>query len=329
MQRKLGAHGPEVSTVVFGAWAIGGWFWGGNDEQDSLDALHAAFEAGIDAVDTAPVYGFGRSERLVGRAIASHPHVKVLTKAGLNWWSEDGEHFFDTTDVDGTAYTVRRNSREAALRHEVEQSLSRLGRERIDLLQIHWPDPTLEPEPVIETLTALVAEGKIASFGVSNWSPEWLERGVATGPLTSHQPNFSLLSQDERETSIATGRRLGLGCTVYSPLEMGLLTGKYRPDVKFGEGDDRAHMPWFTPENIVRVNRAVDLALRPAAERHQATIAQVVRAATLAIEGITHVLVGARNPVQARDNAGAMGLSLDAEELALIERTFAGMSAED
>ncbi len=321
MRRRLGEHGPEISAIVFGAWQAGGWFWGESDDADQIRAMHAAFDAGVNAVDTAPVYGMGRSERVVGRAIAGRPDVVVLTKCGLGWATDEGSFFFDTATPDGTKYTIRRNGAKAAILAECEGSLERLGVEAIDVYQLHWPDPERQPEEVMEAMNLLLEQGKIKSIGVSNCDPAWMARAKAVAPLTSAQPKWSWLTRREDPT-LAWCQANGLGAVVYSPLEMGLLTGKIAPDRVYAPGDDRPKSnPWFKPANVERVNTALQQ-VEPIAAAHGCTVGQVMLAATIAQPWITAALVGARNADQSVANAMAMQVSLTEAEIAAIRGTF-------
>ena len=315
--------------VAFGAWAIGGWYWGGADDERSLRALDAALEAGVIAIDTAPMYGFGRSEELVGRAIAGRrDRAVVMTKAGLRWDDARGERFFDTEGPDGRRVTVRRNARPDSLRLEVERSLARLSVDAIDLLQVHWPDPTT---PIAETMGALVdlrREGKVRELGVSNYTPEMLDqalRELGDVPLASVQPRYSLLDRAIEAELLPYARERGIGVLVYSPLEQGLLTGRVGPERELDARDGRAKQPLFSRANRELVNAALERHVRPVAERHGATVAQVVIAATVAQPGVTAALVGARSPEQARENAAAGALELEAGEVALVRGALADL----
>ncbi|HVS17564.1 MAG TPA: aldo/keto reductase, partial [Planctomycetota bacterium] len=193
--RTLGGSGLAVSKVAFGAWAIGGWQWGGSDDDAAVAALRAALDAGMTSIDTAPVYGFGRSERVVGRALAGHrERAQVLTKVGLVWEEERGEFFFEGPDQDGVTRRVYKNSRPQSIRREVEASLTRLGLETLDLVQIHWPDATTPLAESLGALAELRAQGKLRAIGVSNFSSEQLGQAVgALGdvPLASTQERYS------------------------------------------------------------------------------------------------------------------------------------------
>jgi len=319
---ELGGSTLQVPNVSFGAWAIGGWYWGGADDEASLAALRAALNAGTTAIDTAPIYGFGRSEELVGRALAGRrAGVVVMTKVGLRWDDARGERFFDTEGPRGQKVSIYRNARPDSLRHEIEQSLRRLAIDTIDLLQVHWPDPTT---PVAETMGALLdlrREGKLRAIGVSNFGTELLDEArAALGdvPLASVQSRYSLLARGIERDVLPYAREHGIGVLAYSPLEQGLLTGKVGPERTFPAGDGRAKQPLFSPASRAAVGAALREHVEPIARRHDATVAQVVIACTVAQPGVTSALVGARTAAQARENARAGELELAPAEVQAV-----------
>ncbi len=300
--RKLGGSGLDASVIGFGAWAIGGWMWGGTDERKAIDAIHAAIDHGITLIDTAPVYGYGRSEEIVGRAIRDRRHNVVLaTKCGLIWDRPQGQFHFAADDKgmatpEAAKFQVYRYLGAASIRHEVEQSLRRLQTDHIDLLQTHWQDPTTSIDETATELRKLQQEGKIRAIGVSNASVEQIE---AYGPIDSDQERFSLLDRKLAQNgTLDYCREHNIAVLPYSPLANGLLTGKLNPNRKFGEGDLRRDNPRFSPENLRRTAEILET-LRPIAERHRATLGQVIIAWTFAQPGITSVLCGARDPEQA------------------------------
>lgn len=328
--RSLGRSGLEVPVVAFGAWAIGGWQWGGTDEEAAVAAIRAGIDAGMTAVDTAPIYGFGRSEELVGRAIAGRrEEVQVLTKAGLRWDAEEGELAYDGRGDDGQPLRIFRNGRPASLRQEVEASLRRLGIEVIDLLQLHWPDRTTPVGESLGALGDLQREGLVRAVGVSNFSPAQLDearRALGDVPLASTQERYSLVDRGIEPAALRWAREHDVGVLAYSPLEQGLLTGRVSSERRFPPGDERARRASFSPENRRRVNALLQEVVAPVAERLGATPAQVVLAWTVAQPGITCALAGARTPEQARENAAAGSLVLEAAEVAAIGRRFAALA---
>jgi aryl-alcohol dehydrogenase-like predicted oxidoreductase len=326
IRRKLGNSDLELPAIVFGAWAIGGWNWGGSDDAAAVRAIGAGIDAGMNAIDTAPVYGFGHSEEVVGRAIAGRrDEVLLLTKVGLRWDDPRGEFYFKTEDQQGRVREVWRNSRPDSVAREVELSLARLRTDRIDLVQVHWHDPTTPLGETMGALARLVQQGKVRAIGVSNFTPELLEEAqlaLRPLPLASNQPKYSLVAREVEARILPFCRERGIGVVVYSPLEQGLLTGKVPATRAFAKNDGRHKRPTFTQENRARVNALLEQELQPIARRHQATIAQVVLAWTVAQPGVTSAIAGARTSEQARENAGAGSLALSPGELAGIRLAF-------
>lgn len=318
--RQLGTSDLQISAVTLGAWAIGGMFWGGTDEKDAIAAIHAALDAGITTIDTAPIYGCGRSESIVGKAIRGRrEQVTILTKFGLRWDTDEGSAFFETLDVDEQKVKVTKLATRASIVHECEASLKRLGVETIDLLQHHWPDPVAPPDEIFGALEQLQRDGKIRWAGVCNYSVEQLEAARAVFPVASLQPPYSLIRRDVEDAQLPYCREHGLGVVVYSPLQLGLLTGKVSADREFPQTDVRQKNPYFRPQNRVQVNAMLER-LRPLAEQRGLTLAQLIVAWTIAQPGVTAALVGARNPQQAKENAAAADVELSAHDLEEIRR---------
>ncbi|MBV8607612.1 MAG: aldo/keto reductase, partial [Singulisphaera sp.] len=207
-----------------------------------------------------------------------------------------------------------------------EQSLKRLGVDVIDLYQVHWPDTTTPVEDTMAALVKLQEQGKIKAIGVSNYDATWIKRAAAAGPLASLQPPYSLIQRQIEAEILPYCRAAGIGVLVYSPLERGLLTGKVGPDRRFPPGDHRASHRFFTVESRRRVREALEQ-VRPIAERHGASLAQVVINWTIHEPGITAAIVGARTPAQAEENAGAMAFVLSPREQADIRRAFDSCAA--
>jgi methylglyoxal reductase len=318
LTRTIGRSGIEASVVGLGTWAIGGWMWGGTDEARSIAAIQAAVDEGVTLIDTAPAYGQGRSEEIVGKALKGRrDKVMLATKCGLVWHTQRGNHFFD---VDGRP--VHRYLGADSIAHEVEASLKRLGTDRIDHYITHWQDPTT---PIAETMRALLRlkeQGKIRSIGASNTSPADLKAYLDAGPLDAVQEQYSMVRRDIESTHLPICREAGVSVLSYSSLALGLLTGRIGPDRTF-EGDDlRKNNPLFSQSNRGKVATLM-ATIAPIAEAHGATSAQVVIAWTLAQPGITFSLCGARNPEQARENAAAGRLLLAASELDAISAAAA------
>ena len=321
--RQIGTSEIHATPIVFGAWAIGGWLWGGTDDEAAIEGIHAGLDAGINAIDTAPAYGFGHSERIVGEAVAQRQDdVLIFTKCGLRWDSDRGQHHYDTVDNEGKPVQLYRNLRRDSILRECELSLERLGVECIDLYQCHWPDATTPIKETMGALTELLDQKMIRAIGLSNFTPGMIEECLQYGPVHCSQPKFSLLSRDNYDGVITWCHEHDIATIVYSPLEQGLLTGKVTVDRTFNEGDQRNDKPWFTEENIRRVNGVIDAVLAPIAEVHKATIAQVVLAWTIAAAPITCALAGARNAGQASENAWAMYVDLSEEQFDAIREAF-------
>ncbi len=257
--RVLGQSGIEASVVAFGAWAVGGWFWGGCDDAESIAAIRRGLDVGMNFVDTAPIYGQGRSEEVVGKAIKGRRHEVVLaTKCGLVWWDDQKGNYFDT--VEGKP--VHRYLGAESIRHELEQSLRRLQTDYIDLYQTHWQDDTTPIAETMGTLLELKAEGKIRAIGVSNASPAQMDEYRAAGPLDADQERYSMLARQMDGGQLAYCDRENISVLAYSPLAQGLLTGKMTPDRELGSGDYRAEDPrfnkMFSVENRTRILAFLD-----------------------------------------------------------------------
>lgn len=314
LTREIGRSGIMASAVGLGSWAIGGWMWGGTDEVASVRAVEASIDAGISLIDTAPAYGLGRSEELVGKAIAGkRDKVVIATKCGLNWHSGKGNRFFEQDGV-----PVHRYLGSDGIAHEIEQSLKRLRTDHIDLYITHWQDPTTPVAETMEALLRLKEQGKIRAIGASNVEPTDLAAYLATGQLDAIQERYSMLDRGIAETLLPMTQPAGVATLSYSSLALGLLTGKISAARVFEGDDQRTADPRFSPENR---QSAADFAaaLKPLADEHGASIAQLVIAWTLCQPGITFALCGARDPGQALDNAKAARLRLDAADLARIE----------
>lgn len=321
--RQLGQSELRVPTVILGAWAIGGWYWGPQDDAESVRAIQAGLDAGINCIDTAPVYGMGHSEEIVGKAIRGRrDKVLLATKCGLRWDTPgEGVDPFTYKALDGSEYQVPRNLRKHAVIAEMEQSLRRLGTDVIDLYQCHWPDRSTPIAETMEALVTLKEQGKIRAIGVSNFSVEMLAECLRHAPLASDQPKYSLLDRKIEADVLPFCREHGVGVIVYSPLEQGLLTGKVTPGRTFHDADYRAKKPWFQPQNRERLLDALET-LRPIADAHKAAFGHLAIAWTVAQPGVTAAIVGARTAEQARENAKGGDIKLSAAEIQQIRKTF-------
>ncbi|MDH0611902.1 MULTISPECIES: aldo/keto reductase [unclassified Agrobacterium] len=313
LTRTIGGNGISASAVGLGTWAIGGWMWGGTDERQSIAAIQASIDAGISLIDTAPAYGMGLAETIVGKAIAGRRDKVVLaTKCGLVWHVNEGAYFFHQNGK-----PVHRYLGAASIRYEVEESLRRLGTDYIDHYITHWQDATTPIAETVETLVRLKQEGKIRSIGASNVSPGDLEAYIATGVLDAIQEEYSMVKRDIETTLLPLCRTNAVSVLSYSSLALGLLSGKVGPDRIFAEDDQRQGNPRFSQANRQKIARLMGV-LEPVAAAHHASVAQVVIAWTIAQPGITFSLCGARDPAQAVENAAAARLRLADSELALI-----------
>lgn len=326
-QRSLGESPLHVQPVVFGAWAIGGWYWGGTDDARSVRAIHASIDAGVTAIDTAPMYGCGHSEEVVGKALVGRrDRVVVMSKVGLRWDDTGGAHFFDDWDDDANPLPIHRNLSARSVRLEVDRSLGRLGVDVLDLVQCHWPDPTTEVEETMDALAGIVRAGKARAIGVSNFSPALLERARAELarhglPLASTQPRYSLLKRGIEGDVLPWCRAHGVGTIVYSPMEQGLLTGKVGLDRVFAQDDGRSLDPAFSMENRKRVLAAIDETADLCAD-HGCTPAQLALAWCHHQPGVTAAIAGARTPEQAVENARAASIELTAEQVQRLSAAF-------
>ena len=308
--RRLGSDGPEISVVGVGAWAIGGpwrFGWGPQDDDESMAALHKAFDAGVNWVDTAAVYGLGHSEEVVGQTVREHGgEVLVFTKCGRPWYGrEDNEPTYDL--------------RPETIRFELEQSLKRLGTDHVDLYQFHWPDSeTGTPvEDSWATVADLVTEGKVRWAGVSNFDVALLERCERVRHVDSLQPPFSLINRSAGAAEIPWCAANGTGVLCYSPLGSGLLTGGFDADRVRGlpAGDWRRTDAEFRPPRL-EANLELARRLEPVAQRHGVPVAAVAVAWVLATDGVTGAIVGARRPSQVDGWLPAGNLRLTEADLA-------------
>ena len=327
----IGRSGIEGSVVALGTWVMGGWMWGGADESDSIDAVHAAIDAGINLLDTAPIYGFGHSEIVVGRAIKGRRDKVVLaTKVGMVANAPGGRPMFRSTAAgpdDHGHIPVSIYNHPDSVRAEVELSLKRMNTDRIDLIQTHWQEEDTPFEDTMGALVRLKEEGKVRAIGVCNATVEQMERYRAVGQLDSDQEKYSMIDRKKME-----GGQLGyclknsVAVLAYSPLALGLLTGKVGPDRAFPEGDLRRGRDRFSVENRRRVKELLD-SFDPIREKHGCTFAQLVIAWTTHQPGLTHALVGARNREQAVENAKGGTIALSDDDLATMDAAVRGVGA--
>jgi aryl-alcohol dehydrogenase-like predicted oxidoreductase len=318
--RPLGPSPLQASVIGLGTWVLGGGrVWGTNpDDSESIRTIHAALDAGINLIDTAPAYGWGRSEEIIGQAIRGRRDQVILATKGGLWTDDDRGSFF--TELDGRV--MRRSLRPDTLRIEIDRSLQRLGTDHIDLYQTHWPSVPPDATPIADTIACLLSlrdAGKIRFIGVCNVSPAELTDNLrCAGPaLVSHQFRYSMLSRDAETETLPLSAQHGLASLTYMSLEQGLLTGKVGLDRVFQPDEFRSNQawnPWFQLQNRRRILDLLNSWSDLTATYH-ATLAQLVLAWTLAQPGVSHVLVGARTPLQLQDNAAAGSLTLDPSDL--------------
>jgi aryl-alcohol dehydrogenase-like predicted oxidoreductase len=303
----LGSTGLRVSRIAFGTWQLGGQ-WGTFDEDGAIRAIREARELGINFFDTAQAYGFGASERVLGRALrkeiaGDRDSVVIATKGGV--LPEGG-----------------RDASAAYLRQGVEQSLRSLGVETIDLYQVHWPDPNVTAAETAGALQELVDEGKIRFVGVSNYDARQMAEFAAVRPVETLQPPYHLFRRGIEVEVLPYTIEHNIGVLAYSPLASGLLTGRFDESTSFEESDWRAQSSAFTGDTLKR-NLAVVRRLADFAEKRGITVSQLAIAWVLARPGVHVAIVGARSSANIRASAAAADVELSAEDLSLIDELTA------
>lgn len=317
--RKLGETELEVSAIVFGAWAAGGWMWGGSDRNDAVKAIQASYDLGVTSIDTAPIYGQGTSEEIVGEAIKGlkRDKVQLLTKFGLRWNLDKGAFYFNSQNNEGKDIAIYKYAGKESVIEECEDSLRRLGTDYIDLYQIHWPDVTTPIEETMEAVLRLKEQGKIREAGVCNYNADQMKTAETVLKLASNQVPYSMVKRDIEQELVPYCIANHKSILAYSPMERGLLTGKIKPGHSFAPGDHRAGVKFFTPENITRTNAFLE-SIKPLAASKGVSLGQLVLRWTIDKPGITAALAGARNTEQSVQNAKAADLKLDASEMEFI-----------
>lgn len=314
--RKIGKTDISASAVGIGTWAIGGGeLWSGSDDAQSIRALHAAVDSGINLIDTAPGYGFGHSEEVVGKAIKEIGRDKIVlsTKCGI-WWKTQRGTYFNTRDGISTYKCVDAET----IRIEIEDSLTRLGTDYIDIYHTHWQSTPPYITPVSETMGALLdlqKQGKIRAIAVSNADTKCMDEYFACGRIEACQPGYSMLNRKIEKDILPYAMGHDMSVLAYSPLERGLLTGKITMDTKVDMAQDM--MPWMKPQNRARVIAMLD-GWKDLTEKYGCTMAQLVIAWTISQPGLTHVLCGARKEKNAMENAAAGSIELSAEDIAAM-----------
>lgn len=309
--RKLGYSELNLSTIALGTWAMGGgdwkFGWGPQDDQASLKAVHAAVEQGINWIDTAPIYGHGHSEMVIGKAIKGiRDSLIIATKCGRVW--------------EGDSREIGKSLKAKSIRSEVEASLRRLNIEVIDLYQIHWPEPDEELEEGWTTVMELIKEGKVRYGGVSNFNLEQLKRAQAIYPIASLQPPYNMLRREIEDDIVAYCRENEIGIIAYSPMQAGLLTGKFTKEraMSLPESDWRSRHPFFNEPHL-EINLQLVEQLRKIAKNKNITLPQLSLAWVLRHKEVTSAIVGARSPQQIEETAKASSIRLHPEEIEQIE----------
>lgn len=324
--RQLGKSNLKISAIAFGAWAAGGWMWGGTDQKEAVNAIETSIDLGVTTIDTAPAYGMGFSEEIVGEVARMYrKDVQLLTKFGLRWDTTEGEFFFDTKNNQGKDVKMHKFSGAQSIIKECEDSLKRLRTDYIDLFQIHWPDKTTKIEESFEAVEQLIKQGKVLHAGVCNYSPDQIKAADKVTSIISNQVPYSMVNRGIEKEIVPFCIESGKGILAYSPLQRGLLSGKITENYQFAEGDHRAGLPHFKPDFVKKTN-AFLAKIKPLADEKKATLSQLVIKWTILQPGITCALVGARNTKQAEENAKAIEVKLSQEEIKFINQELEKIS---
>ncbi|MBC8282509.1 MAG: aldo/keto reductase [Nitrospinae bacterium] len=307
--RKLG--GLEVSVIGYGAWGIGGApFWNTEGDKKSVDSIKISFENGINFFDTAPVYGFGHSEELIGNALKPvRDKVILATKCGLRWGKK-------------SLSSLRKDASRKSILEEIDQSLKRLDTDWIDLYQVHWPDVETPQQETMETLLELQNQGKIRYIGVSNYSADQIKECLQYANIISLQPEYSLLAREIEKDTVPLCLEKEIGLIAYSPLASGVLTGKYDKDTKFKDWRSKGIIGTFTGEGFVENIKKVDK-LKEIAREEGKTCGQIAINWVLRQPGLATALVGVKNSAQMEENLKAIGWQPSQENCKKIEEIFA------
>jgi len=309
MQEYIEINGTNLvsSRIGLGTWAMGGWMWGGSDEKESVRTIHAAFDQGINLIDTAPIYGYGRSEEIVGEAVRQHGRrdsVILATKVGIDW----------------TRGKIERNSTRQRVLNELEDSLRRLQTDYIDIYQIHWPDPCVPIEEVAATVRELYEQGKIRAIGVSNYSPEQMERFRAAAPLHSIQPPYNVFEREIERDVLPYALSCGITTLTYGALCRGMLSGAMRADREFTIGDMRKNTdPKFRAPQFAEYLNATSKLDAFAREKFGKRVIHLVVRWLLDQPGVGIALWGARRPEQLAPVKEVIGWSLTESDFDAID----------
>jgi aryl-alcohol dehydrogenase-like predicted oxidoreductase len=304
---RIPGEALQFSRIGLGTWAMGGWMWGGTDEQESIRTIRSAVDRGITLIDTAPVYGFGRSEEIVGKALASgglRQRVVIATKVGLDWGN--GEPF--------------RNATRSRIFTEVEYSLKRLRTDVIDIYQVHWPDPLTPISETADAMATLFKQGKIRAIGVSNFSPKQMSEFALAAPIHTAQPPYNLFEREIEKDVLPYCDSDGIAVFAYGAICRGLLSGRMSPDTKFDGDDLRRTDPKFQSPRFAQYLEAVRLLDEFAQKNYGKRVIHLALRWVLDQPGVTAALWGARHPSQLDPVDGVMGWRLDGNALREIDR---------
>jgi aryl-alcohol dehydrogenase-like predicted oxidoreductase len=303
-KRKLGNSSLEVTELILGTWAIGGTMWSAYDEKSAVEAIETAIDCGINTIDTAPVYGDGHAEELIGSIVkGKRDSIIIATKCGLN--------------IEGRYEKILSPE---FIRHDLEMSLKRLQTDYIDLYQIHWPVSDVPIEESMEELMKMKQEGKIRHIGVCNFSGKELKDAISCGDVVSYQPNYSLLERDIESDQMKICVEQGLGIIPYGSLGAGMLTGKYKELPVFPRNDARSFFyRFFKKEYWPEVKEVVNT-LQSIADKRGARPGHVAIAWILSRPAVSAAIFGARSADQVRDNLGGASLILSDDEIAVLEK---------
>ncbi len=313
--RRLGNSDLKLSAIGFGCWAMGGG-WGQTDDRESIAAVKRALDLGINFFDTADIYGFGHSEKMLSKALGSRrKDVIIATKGGLAW------------DEHGCIF---RSSSKCHIMQAVEASLKRLKTDYIDLYQIHWPDYHTSFEITMKVLDDLIKSGKVRYVGVSNFTVKQMKECMKVRPIHSLQPPYNVLMRDVEKGALPFCRRNGIGVVAYGPLAYGILTGKFTRDTKFPEtdwrsgglfpdpGDWQRHIDLFHGKQFRRNLKIVEK-VKKIADKHRKTVGQLAIAWVLSNPAVTSAIVGAKRPSQLEENVGGAGWEITKEEFSRVD----------
>ncbi len=318
----LGNTGIKVSVIALGLWAAGGTFWGGTDQQAIEKAINASIDAGVNFIDTAPGYGYGLSEEILGRAIkGKRDSVVIATKCGLVWDVEEGFLHYSFPGIGNEkSVNVYRSLKKDSIKKELQQSLKLLGTDYIDLYQTHLQDPNTPIAETIETLLELKSNGYIRAIGVSNVTLDNLKEYSAYGAIDSDQEKYSIIDRDIESSLLPWCRDNKASMLAYSPLSKGLLSGNIDPERKFTKDDSRIlfNPKRFSMESILEANLLLEKNLGPSAEKHNAAVGNIAVAYLVQDETVI-AICGARNEKQAVENAKAGDIILDQQDRKAVE----------